>query len=124
MLRPAWAYDHRGHLRPREEPGKGERGHGDATLRSYRAQPLEAAPAALVLEPEVRLGALGHTRSGGIGLPASVLSGQPAARERAEGRKAEAVLGAELQHTVFRLAVEERIRVLHPLEARPSVPLG
>ena len=45
---------------------------------------------------------------------ATVLAGQPAARERTERREAEPVLAAERQHVVLGAAVEQRVRVLRP----------
>ena len=57
-----------------------------------------------------------HPRARRQGLAAAVLAGEPAAGERAERREAEAVLGAERQHLLLGLAVEQRVRVLHPAE--------
>ena len=60
----------------------------------------------------------------GSGSPAPVLARQPAARERAEGRVAEAVLAADRKHRLAVALVEEREAVLHPLVARQALELG
>src|SRR5207248_2637433 len=48
---------------------------------------------------------------------ATVLPGQPAARQRAERLEAETVALAQREHFGLRLAAEERVRVLHELVA-------
>src|SRR5918992_646392 len=88
-----------------------------------RLQVVETMPDTLVVEAGIGLRALRHARAGGIRLPPRVLSGQPASGERAVGREAQPVFGAELQDALFRLPVEERVRVLHPLEAWKALAL-
>src|SRR5687768_2386536 len=56
-------------------------------------------------------------------LAAAVLAGQPSAGERPERRIAEALPRAELEHAVLVAALEQRVRVLHPVDAAAS-PTG
>ena len=76
-----------------------------ARRRRHRREGARTAP-----------GAASSASRAGARRAAAVLAGQPAARERAERREAEPVLGAERQHLVLRLAVEQRVRVLHASE--------
>src|SRR5439155_10224512 len=95
-----------------EQPAEGE--------RCRVAQPgeaLEPVEDRVRAEMLVHLRPLRHPGARGRSLAALVLPRQPAAGERAEGREAEPVLRAEWEHLALRLAIEQRVRVLHPAEA-------
>src|SRR5579859_725091 len=112
---PAGADDDCGDARLAEQPAERKR-RGIAHL----LQPFERSEDSVGAKVLVRLRALRHARSPRRRLAALVLPGQPAARQRAERREAEAMLGAERQHLVLRLAIEQRVRVLHPGERTGS----
>src|SRR4029078_2748885 len=57
-------------------------------------------------------------------LVAPVLTRQPAAAERGEGREAEALIGAQRQHLGLGRAVEQAVARLHPLEAREAANIA
>src|SRR5438128_10285394 len=97
MLRPPRPDDDRLDRRMREHPREAEGAHAHAPLLGPRAKPVESREDALVLEAPVAVRSLGHARARRVALGCPVLTGQPAARERAEGLVADAVLGTERQ---------------------------
>src|SRR5207244_3861121 len=100
-----------------EEPRDRESCRRRPALDGEGPEALERVEDPHVAKMLVRLGAHRHPRARGRGHTAPVLAGEPASGERAEGREAEAVLGAEREHAGLGLAIEERIRVLYPAEA-------
>src|SRR5207342_2989418 len=76
---------------------------------------------ALVLAVAVR--PLRHARAFRVGLAASIATCQPASRKRAEHLVAEAVLVADGEDRLRVGLLEQRERILHPLEADESLEL-
>src|SRR5712691_2753043 len=96
-----------------EHPGERERCGIPALLeRLERIEHVVAPPRLVRVRPQR------HPRARGERLATPVLASQPAAAERAERLEADAVLCAERQHLLLRLAREQRVLVLHYLDAR------
>src|SRR6185437_3212212 len=71
---------------------------------------------------------LEHPAIGFVGLRADAfvvpVAGQPAARLRAPGDDADALIGAEWQHLTLLLTIHQVDQVLHADEAGPAVAFG
>src|SRR5207247_6484896 len=111
LCRTPWSDEDRRHARVGEQPGERECRRVAELLEA-----LEPVVNLVLAKMFVRLGAHRHPRSRRRGFAAPVLAREPAAGERAERREAETVLLAERQDLLLRVAVEERVRVLHPAE--------
>ena len=115
LLRPAWADDDRGHVRVCQQPGERERGRRRRAACGLRLERLERVEHAVLLQVQVRLRPQGHARPGGRLFAALVLACEPTAGERAERREAEPFARTQLEHSLLGVAVEQRVRVLHPV---------